>query len=113
MLTVRDRRMIKEDMMDVFNEGVHGVIFPVLETMMGDIKVIKKDIVEIKEDIVEIRGYIVEIREDVDEIRGDIDEMNGRLTIVEKRQEVMIDEFRSRDDNHEKRIRKLEVAIAS
>ena len=124
-MTKGDKEWVKDTFEGMFVGGLNQVVMPVLNEIKQELKdhremiiVNTEQIGELKEQVGgvekrvgglekqvgELKEQVGGLEEQVDELHGKVDRMDRKLTVVTDHQAGVL-------DNHEKRIKGLEVAV--
>ena len=103
-LTKGDKEWVKDTFEGMFVGGLNQVVMPVLNEIKQELKDHREMIIVNTEQIGELKEQVGGLEEQVDELHGKVDRMDRKLTVVTDHQAGVL-------DNHEKRIKGLEVAV--
>lgn len=102
---------LREDFIQLFNQGFEEVVLPQLEEIREDIHEIKGEVREIKGEIQDMKGEIQDMKGEIQEIRTIVNEHSDKLDALTLEVSDLKQEFRVSRDKTASDIEKIKDFI--
>jgi chromosome segregation ATPase len=122
-MTSAELQAMEKRLTDKIGDIIVEVIMPHILELKDDVAILKQDVGVLKQDVGVLKQDVGVLKQDVGTINGKIDRLDkdvleNRKIIQQMRKEMLSaklerDDLRATDRQHDKRLKKLEAAIAS